>query len=860
MNVFLSISVFLTVLFSISITGAAPITRVPNDSLRLPAELPEGSFTTENLFPNIRFSRPVALVVPPGETNRLFVLEQAGIISVIPDLESPSKETFLDLQESTRFQGESGLLGLAFHPNYTDNGFFYVFYTARGAGLVGRVQRVARFEVDPSNPNRARRQSEQPMIDQFDEASNHNGGDLQFGPDGYLYISLGDEGGANDQYDNARFLDKDFFAGILRIDVDQLPGSLKPNDHPAAHADTYTIPADNPFVDTKVFLGRSLDSDRVRTEFWAVGLRNPWRMAFDPVNGRLYCGDVGQGAREEIDIIEKGKHYGWSLREGERSFTAGPSRTTVPDGFSPAEPIYDYARGDGISITGGVVYRGEAHTELFEAYIFADYGSGRIWSLHHRDNHEVAVKQIARDASVSAFGTDPRNGDVLFAAYASGQVKRIARKSSGFALLVPKKLSQTGAFADVESLTPNPGLVAYEPNVSFWSDGALKQRWFAVPNMDETITTARDAPWSFPTGSTWVKHFELELTSGDPSSRRRLETRFLVKTKDGSYGLTYRWNEEQNDADLVDSDGMEETFEIMENGAPRSQTWRYPSRNECRACHTQVAGHALSFNTRQLNRDYAYPDETTNQLLALDQAGYFTQAMEGHADLPSYNEATLEERVRAYLAVNCAQCHQPGGPALGFWDARAHLPLDETGVVNGELVADFGNADRRVIVPGSEADSMLLIRLLGEPSVVRMPPIGSHELDQEAIELMRGWIATLGGAPAPLTYETWASQFNLDNANREADADRDGQSNHQEFLADTDPTSASDFWRAAVQRVNDQWSLTFPALPNGSLDLETSTDAKVWQVWPDDLSSDPAAILLDTSDAKTKFFRFRLEP
>ena len=196
------------------------------------------------------------------------------------------------------------------------------------------------------------------------------------------------------------------------------------------------------------------------------------------------------------------------------------------------------------------------------------------------------------------------------------------------------------------------------------------------------------------------------------------------------------------------------TFEITDQGETRTQTWRYPSRNDCRACHTQAAGHALSFNTRQLNREVTYPDETANQLAALDQAGYFTDPMEDHPSLPAFNESTLEERVRAYLAVNCAQCHQPGGPALGFWDARAHLPLEDTGLINGELVADFGNPERRVIAPGSEANSMLLARLLGEdPSLVRMPPIGSHEIDQEGVALIREWIATLGGAaPEPMTY------------------------------------------------------------------------------------------------------------
>ena len=259
---------FLILAFALS-TGlsllASPLERLPNHTLALPDELPEGTFQTENLFPSLRFTRPVAIVTPPGETNRLFVLEQTGRIIVIPDLTSPAKETFLDLTSKTAYQGESGLLGMAFHPNYAENGFFYVFYSTSINRI--RYQRVARFEVSPDNPNRALVGSEVPMIDQRDEASNHNGGDLHFGPDQYLYISVGDEGGANDNYNNSRYIDRDFFSGILRIDVDQLPGSLPPNSHPAVFEGTYTIPPDNPFVGVDSFMGERVDTNKVRTEF-----------------------------------------------------------------------------------------------------------------------------------------------------------------------------------------------------------------------------------------------------------------------------------------------------------------------------------------------------------------------------------------------------------------------------------------------------------------------------------------------------------------------------------------------------------------------------------------------------------------
>ncbi|MEM7388035.1 MAG: PQQ-dependent sugar dehydrogenase, partial [Verrucomicrobiota bacterium] len=201
-----------------------------------PSELPGGSFQTVEAFEGLRFRRPVAIAREPGDRHRLYIVEQEGTIRILPDLNAPTSEIFLDLSDQTWFQGESGLLGLAFHPRYEENGFFYVFYTTR----IDRrnYQRVARFQRSSTNPDRADAGSEVPMIDQLDEASNHNGGDLHFGPDGYLYISVGDEGGANDAFDNARFIDKDFHGGILRIDVDRLPGSMAPNDHPGVHPGT----------------------------------------------------------------------------------------------------------------------------------------------------------------------------------------------------------------------------------------------------------------------------------------------------------------------------------------------------------------------------------------------------------------------------------------------------------------------------------------------------------------------------------------------------------------------------------------------------------------------------------------------
>ncbi|HYE31193.1 MAG TPA: PQQ-dependent sugar dehydrogenase, partial [Methylomirabilota bacterium] len=314
----------------LTILSGMAFDRAPVGTSNFPATTPEVRFTTTSAFPGLTFAAPVALVTPPGETNRLFVVEKGGRIMVITNLAQPTKTTFLNIAPDTYTQSEGGTLGLAFHPGYATNGYFYLFYTANKPAL---EDRLSRFKVSETNPNLADRASEVILFSQPDQAGNHNGGDIHFGPDGYLYVSLGDEGGGNDQYNNSQLIDKDLFAGILRIDVDRREGNLDPNPHPAIPQPfQYAIPADNPFVGVSTFNGRAVNPANVRTEFWAVGLRNPWRMAFD--GSTLYAGDVGQNALEEVDVIVKGGNYGWAYREGTRN---GPK--AAPAGFTSIPPI-----------------------------------------------------------------------------------------------------------------------------------------------------------------------------------------------------------------------------------------------------------------------------------------------------------------------------------------------------------------------------------------------------------------------------------------------------------------------------------------------------------------------------------------
>ncbi|MDX6765666.1 MAG: PQQ-dependent sugar dehydrogenase [Candidatus Methylacidiphilales bacterium] len=751
-------------------TSWGQLTRIPNNTLSMPlAPPPVGSYYCQDAYTG--FTLPIALASPPGETDRLFVVERNKGIQVLDLSSDPaSRQLFLDCNalmgpgESLATDGECGLLGLAFHPEFASNRTFFIFYSFFRDGK--RYQRVARLQASASNPNTADPATLAPVLTQLDEASNHNGGDLHFGPDGFLYISLGDEGGQNDQLDNSRWIDRDFFCGILRIDVDRrnvglIGGSVEPNAHPSINLDSnnkarYAIPSDNPFLPGATGaisnpLGNgaypkkgAISASKIRTEFWAVGFRNPWRFSFDPDTGRLLAGDVGSNSREEIDLVARGGNYGWPFREG---LIAGPRSNPPANPGSPRiNPVFDYDRSLGYSVTGGRVYRGTNLPELYGSYIFADFGSGRVFALTDAGNATWTSRQLMNtETGTVAFGTDPGNGDLLLVNINAGKIRRLMATQTGGSPL-PVRLSDTGAFRDLATLDVQPGIVGYTPKVPFWSDYAIKTRWFSIPSPSPTFGFNPDSAWSLPSGSVWIKHFEIETTRGNPATRRRLETRFLVKNDSGAYGVTYRWRPDQSDADLVPDSGQTEFLDIDVDGTVQTQKWRYPARNECMQCHTPQGGYALGFNTRQLNTPHAYPEGTANQIEALRDAGYLAGAPTSVEDLPTLaqpdDEArSVEFRARSALQVNCAQCHQPGGPAPTNWDARISTPLADAGILNGSLSNNGGNPNARVLVPGSTANSMLLTRLRAPSSPSRMPPLGSHELDRSTIDLVTRWIS-----------------------------------------------------------------------------------------------------------------------
>jgi glucose/arabinose dehydrogenase len=342
----------------------------------------QAQFELEPAFPNLSFNRPVDLQHPADGTGRLFVVEQPGVIKVFENSSATTTaEVFLDIRDRVLFGGEQGLLGLAFHPQFQDNGFFYVDYTAADP----RRTVIARYRVDPNNPNRADKNSELVVLEVLQPFTNHNGGQITFGADGFLYIALGDGGSAGDPEGNAQNR-KTLLGSILRIDVDNPSGDKN-----------YGIPEDNPFVN---------NSFGFREEIYAYGLRNPWRFSFDPVTGWLWAADVGQNKIEEIDLIEKGKNYGWNILEGTSCFDPPSGCDTT--GLEP--PIWEYDHSLGQSVTGGFVYRGPGVPELVGAYIYGDFISGRIWSLRYDGSGEPQNTELLNtDLSIASFGIDADN-------------------------------------------------------------------------------------------------------------------------------------------------------------------------------------------------------------------------------------------------------------------------------------------------------------------------------------------------------------------------------------------------------------------------------------------------------------------
>lgn len=679
-----------------------------------PRPTQNATVTITDPFPaNVSFNQPTKMLLEPVANPRWFVLEKPGRVVTFDPANPMAPEEYLDLSGIIDAGGEGGMLGMAFHPDYPNTREIFLSYTIDynvGESTMRSV--ISRFILDDVNDPGAGT-VEQVIIEINQDFTNHNGGDIAFGPGDYLFIGLGDGGSGGDPRDRAQDTTR-LLGSMLRIGV-------------IGTGAGYTIPSDNPFVQgqpvTPCGPGANANSC---PEIYAWGLRNPWRWSFDPATNELWLADVGQGAYEEVDIIELGGNYGWRCREGAHDFNMTGCGTGLID------PITEYGRGDGNSITGGFVYRGSAIPELVGRYIFADYGSGRFWALQSGGQGGYFNDEIsgASGFGPTSFGVGA-DGELYFTDINSGRIRFLEPAGAGNPDTIPDLLSQTGCTDPTDVTAPYSGLVPYDLNAPFWSDGAIKDRHLGVPD-GTTVTRGADGDWQFPNGTVIVKNFRL---AGD-----LVETRHLMRHPDGVWGgYTYEWNAQQTEANRVRGGKT-----VMVAG----QQWIFPSEGQCLECHTSAANVALGPEDAQLNKDFTYPSTliTANQLDTINHIMMFTSPLPGPvAGLPTMPDPTdtnapLDERARAYLHTNCSQCHRPGGPTPSNMDLRYETSLPNTNACDVVPVGlSLGIANARLIAPGDSARSLVIERASRRDSH-GMPPLGSSIVDAGGLTLLTDWI------------------------------------------------------------------------------------------------------------------------
>ncbi len=478
-------------------------------------------------------------------------------------------------------------------------------------------------------------------------------------------------------------------------------------------------------------------------EFYAIGLRSPHRMTRDPLMDRVWIGDVGQNQREEIDVLTKGANFQWPILEGTRAVEEGQEPEDSLGEWTA--PVHEYGRDDGRAVIGGYVYRGTRYPELAGKYVFGDIGSGNVFALSYEETEDGSLENVQRELLFESGFQNLENGITSFAVDAAGEIYILTLGAAANlhrleqAPLVddaaPQLLSETRLFADMASLEPSEHLRGYSVVQSLWSDGADKQRWMYLP-AGEHIAVSEDGAFAFPEGAIFVKHFEFALDAGAPERKRRLETRVTVKTDDHLYGMTYKWREDGTDADLLTERLVEELEVLDGEGRPAAQSYMYPSPQDCLTCHTREAGSVLGVSMPQLVGD----GDTRSHLEAWNKDGVFeppAEAADAPFELSSLDDedATLESRVRSYLHVNCAHCHGSVNLPRANW--IAHADVSTEALLQIRTVQEYPEGNR-LLVP-CEPEKSILFRRVSEHGG-RMPPLGTLELDQAFLEVLRAWL------------------------------------------------------------------------------------------------------------------------
>lgn len=699
------------------LVGALAAARIPwTQSRVIGSPEPPAPYRTELAFPNLRFENPVHLVSVPG-ANLLFLAQQDGrIYSFAGDRNTTATNLVLNLRD--HHQPFDALYGITFHPKFRENGFIYLAYVEPGGRTNGSY--ISRFRVTLEPKPRIDPASEQVILQWL--SGGHNGCDIQFGPDGCLYISTGD-GSPPDPPDILRTGQRvdDLLSSILRIDVDHAEGGQN-----------YRIPSDNPFVKTP----------GARGEVWAYGFRNPWRISFGP-DRALWVGDVGWELWELVHVVRGGYNAGWSYVEG-----PNPSvRSDVLPGPTPIhQALVAHPHSEAASITGGLHVRGQKLPALTGSYVYGDWETGKFWSVRNKGDTVTSKIELC-DTTLRpvAFSYDPA-GDLLILDYNGGIHEFVLNDKAHDPARFPRRLSATGIFIDTAALRPAEGVVEYRINATQWFDYATARRWIAAPGTNVLVPGEK---WVYPTNTVVVKTLELDLEAGKPESRRKIETQLLHFDGQTWRGYSYRWNDAQTDAELVPTGGTNSVMHVKDAAFPggsRQQNWRFASGTECLRCHNPWPGNTLSVTLDQLNT-HPLQGGAATEVERFIQIGMLAAPAPGQvlpriAD-PYDDSLPAADRARAWLHVNCSACHRfgAGGSVATFLnqevDAMGTRAIDQKPIRGG-----FGLASARVIAPGEPSRSTLYYRINTE-GPGHMPLIGARFVDPRGVAAVRDWIRSL---------------------------------------------------------------------------------------------------------------------
>lgn len=679
----------------------------------------------ERVFETAPLELPLMMQQPPGDPSRWFVAQRgttnggnANIVSFT--VANPAAVTTVaTIGPLGAMEGEGGLLGLAFHPNFQQNGFLYVSWV-RQAGPNGRQSEVGRLHSTNGGASFGEYTT---ILGPFDQPySNHNGGGIAFGKDGYLYLSFGDGGAGDDPIPHGQYTDS-FFSKILRIDVDNPSGGK-----------AYGIPATNPFA-----------NGGGEPATFAFGFRNPFRFSIDRETNDVWVGDVGQNQWEEVDAkVKAGGNYGWSCKEATHDyFRTDPKRCPNPNA-TLIDPIIEHQHipQNSRSITGGVVYRGKAIPDFVGTYVYGDYVRKELWAAVY-DAASGAPKAIRlNDQGGPALSwvdfAEDLDGEVYAVALNEGQIWKMVPAQPAGPDTFPKLLSQTGCVDPSDPKKPASGLVPYGVSSPLWSDGAEKHRWMALPD-GKTITVGADGDFDFPVGTVLVKSFAV--------GGKLVETRLFMHHDDGDWGgYTYEWNDAQTDATLL---------RASKTKPVGGQTWYYPSRSECITCHSEAAGRSLGLEIGQQNGDFVYEstNRISNQLKTLEHIGMFSAPLGKPVEqlvvypTPTGQDGTPEARARAYLHSNCSNCHRPKGPGAGNMDLRFATTLKDTQTCDvTPQQGDVGVAGAKILAHGDPSKSVLSLRP-HSPSANRMPPLATSIVDDKGLAVLDAWIRSVTACP-----------------------------------------------------------------------------------------------------------------